>query len=447
MSKQLQKFSNVLEKLFAPLAAKLAGNLYLQVIATSFMTILPLILIGSFALILSQPIVDYHLLSKTDFFYPVMKGWAQAAEVYGSHLNFLFGVTLGSQGIYLSLAIAYNLAQKRQMNVFLTMLVALVSFLVVNSQYVEWNWDTAYFGGTGLFSAIITTFAAVELYHLLVRKRVGYIAFPDTVPASLKESIGALVPLAVVFLTMVLIRMIFAEGFATSVPKLLMMIGQPLNLAVDTVFGVSLASVSQLGWWFGIHSSAILSVVMPSFDANTLENAAAYAAGTPLTELPRIVTSSFYFNFVAIGGGGATLGLVLLMLRSKSIQIRTVGKLAIIPGIFGINEPVLFGLPIVLNPIFLIPFLLTQVVNIFLCYGAMAVGLVNRTLINVSSTVPVGVGQWLSSLDYRAVILTVVCIAANMLVYYPFYKLFEKEKLAEEQLPSEQKPEDAIEVY
>ena len=91
MSKQLQKFSNVLEKLFAPLAAKLAGNLYLQVIATSFMTILPLILIGSFALILSQPIVDYHLLSKTDVFYPVMKGWAQAAEVYGSHLNFLFG--------------------------------------------------------------------------------------------------------------------------------------------------------------------------------------------------------------------------------------------------------------------------------------------------------------------------------------------------------------------
>ena len=432
-----------MEKLFAPLAAKLAGNLYLQVIATSFMTILPLILIGSFALILSQPIVDYHLLSKTDVFYPVMKGWAQAAEVYGSHLNFLFGLTLGSQGVYLSLAIAYNLAQKRQMNVFLTMLVALVSFLVVNSQYVEWNWDTAYFGGTGLFSAIITTFAAVELYHLLVRKRVGYIAFPDTVPASLKESIGALV-----FLTMVLIRMIFAEVFATSVPKLLMMIGQPLNLAVDTVFGVSLASVvSQLGWWFGIHSSAILSVVMPSFDANTLENAAAYAAGTPLTELPRIVTSSFYFNFVAIGGGGATLGLVLLMLRSKSIQIRTVGKLAIIPGIFGINEPVLFGLPIVLNPIFLIPFLLTQVVNIFLCYGAMAVGLVNRTLINVSSTVPVGVGQWLSSLDYRAVILTVVCIAANMLVYYPFYKLFEKEKLAEEQLPSEQNPEDAIEVY
>lgn len=447
MSNKLTQFSNGLEKVFSPLAAKLAGNKYLQVIATSFMTILPLILIGSFALILSQPIVDYRLLAPTDFFYPFMKKWAEAAVLYGPHLNFLFGITLGSQGIYLSLAIAYNMALKQKMNVFMTMLVAFVSFLLINSQYIEWNWDTAYFGGTGLFSAILTTFASVELYTYLVKKRVGYIQFPDTVPASLKESIGALVPLVVVFLTMIVFRMVFAELFDTSFPKIMMMIGQPLNLAVDTIFGISLASVfSQIGWWFGIHSSAILSVVMPSFDANTLENATAYAAGIPLTELPRIVTSSFYFNFVAIGGGGATFGLVLLMMRSKSIQIRTVGKLAIIPGIFGINEPILFGLPIVLNPIFLIPFLLTQVVNIILCYSAMSLGLVNRTMVSVSSTVPIGLGQMLASLDVRAVLLTAVCIIANVAVYYPFYKIFEKEKLAEEQQVETDSLDEAIEV-
>ncbi|MGX7352488.1 PTS sugar transporter subunit IIC [Enterococcus canis] len=434
MRKALEKMSHGLEKTLSPVAGKLASNRYLVVIATSFMTILPLILIGSFALILSQPIVDYHVLNPQDFFYPFMKKWAELAEVYGPHLNFLFGITLGSQGIYLSLAIAYNTAIKQRMNVFMTMLVAFVSFLLVNSQYVDWHWDTTYFGGTGLFSAILTTFISVEFYHFLVRKKVGSIDFPDTVPASLKESISALVPLACVFLFMGSIRLVLAEVFATSFPQLMMMIGQPLNIAVDTVFGVSLASViSQIGWWFGIHSSAILSVVMPSFDANTLENAAAFAVGTPLSELPRIVTSSFYFNFVAIGGGGATLGLVLLMMRSKSIQIRTVAKLAIVPGIFGINEPILFGLPIVLNPIFLLPFLGAQVVNIFLCYGAMSVGLVHRTVMNVSSTVPVGLGQVLSSLDPRALGLTIVCIIANMAVYYPFYRMFEKEKLAEEQ--------------
>lgn len=447
MSNKLTYFSNGLEKLFSPLAAKLAGNKYLQVIATSFMTILPLILIGSFALILSQPIIDYRLLSTTDILYPLMKKWADMAAVYGPHLNFLFGITLGSQGIYLCLAIAYNMAVKQKTSVFMTMLVAFVSFLLVNSQYIEWNWDTAYFGGTGLFSAILTTFVAVELYTFLVKKKVGYIQFPETVPASLKESIGGLVPLAVVFLTMVALRMVFSEIFDTSFPKIMMMIGQPLNLAVDTMFGVSLASmISQIGWWFGIHSSAILSVVMPSFGANSLENAAAYAAGMPLNELPRIVTSAFYFNFVAIGGGGATFGLVLLMMRSKSIQIRTVGKLAIIPGIFGINEPILFGLPIVLNPIFLLPFLLTQVVNIILCYSAMSFGLVNRTMVSVSSTVPIGLGQMLASLDIRAIFLTVVCILSNMAVYYPFYKLFEKEKLAEEQQTETESFDEAIEV-
>lgn len=443
MSHYLENFSNHLEKLFAPLAKKLAGNKYLQVIATSFMTILPLILIGSFALILSQPFVDYKLLSPDDFFYGFLKGWARLAKIYGPHLNFLFGVTLGSQGVYLCLAIAYNMAKKQEMNIFMTMLVAFVSFLVVNSEFVDWNWSTAYFGGTGLFSAIITTFVAVELYTFLIRKKVGHINFPDSVPGSLKESIGNLIPLTIVFVTMVVIRMVFSEIFNTSFPEIMMAIGQPLNLAVDTIWGVSIASVvSQLGWWFGIHSSAILSVVMPSFDANTIENAVAYAAGTPFAELPRIVTSSFYFNFVAIGGGGATLGLVLLMLKSKSIQIRTVGKLAIIPGIFGINEPVLFGLPIVLNPIFLIPFLLTHVVNIVLCYVAMDLGWVNKTIVSVSSTVPVGLGQVLSSLDIRALLLTVICIVANIIVYYPFFKIFEKEKLAEESAYSEE--EDSL---
>lgn len=447
MTTILQRFSDALEKMFAPIAGKLAGNKYLQIIATSFMTILPLILIGSFALILSQPIVDYQLLSPDQFFYGFLKGWAELAEVYGPHLSFLFGVTLGSQGVYLCLAIAYNMAKKQQMNIFMTMLVAFVSFLLVNSQYVDWNWSTAYFGGTGLFSAIITTFAAVELYIWLVKKKAGYINFPDSVPGSLKESIGSLVPLSVVFLTMAAIRMFFAEMLSTSFPEIMMALGQPLNLAVDSVLGVSIASiVSQLGWWFGIHSSAILSVVMPSFDANALENATAYAAGAAFTELPRIVTSSFYFNFVAIGGGGATFALVLLMLKSKSVQIRTVGRLAIIPGLFGINEPVLFGLPIVLNPIFLIPFLLAQVVNIILCYAAMSMDLVNKTIISVSSTVPIGLGQVLSSLDYRALILTAVCIFANIILYYPFYKIFEKEKLAEEMQAEDTEMMDEIEV-
>lgn len=433
MNNFLDKFSSVVEKYLSPITGKVAQNKYLQIIATSFMTILPIILIGSFSLILSRPFLDYNMLEPNSVLYGFFKAWAQFSEVYGPYLSFLFGITLGSQALYLSLAIAYNTALKNDMNTFLTMLVAFISFLLINSQYVQWNWDTSYFGGTGLFSAIITTFVSVELYHWFVKKKLGYINFPDTVPASLRNSLGNLVPITLIFIIMLLGRILLAEGFNTSFPEIMMAIGKPLNLAVDTIWGISLSSTfAQIGWWFGIHSSAILSVVMPSLEANTLENAAAYAAGASLKQLPRIVTSPFYFNFVAIGGGGATLGLVFLMLRSKSKQIQTIGKLAIVPGIFGINEPVLFGLPIVLNPIFLIPFLLAQIVNIILCYVPMSMGLINRTFVNVSSTVPVGLGQLLSSLDYKSLILTVVCIIADVIVYYPFFKVYEKQKLQEE---------------
>ncbi len=433
MNNFLDKFSSVVEKYLSPITGKVAQNKYLQIIATSFMTILPIILIGSFSLILSRPFLDYNMLEPNSVLYGFFKAWAQFSEVYGPHLSFLFGITLGSQALYLSLAIAYNTALKNDMNTFLTMLVAFISFLLINSQYVQWNWDTSYFGGTGLFSAIITTFVSVELYHWFVKKKLGYINFPDTVPASLRNSLGNLVPITLIFIIMLLGRILLAEGFNTSFPEIMMALGKPLNLAVDTIWGISLSSTfAQIGWWFGIHSSAILSVVMPSLEANTLENAAAYAAGASLKQLPRIVTSPFYFNFVAIGGGGATLGLVFLMLRSKSKQIQTIGKLAIVPGIFGINEPVLFGLPIVLNPIFLIPFLLAQIVNIILCYVPMSMGLINRTFVNVSSTVPVGLGQLLSSLDYKSLILTVLCIIADVIVYYPFFKVYEKQKLQEE---------------
>jgi len=429
----LDKFSSVVEKYLSPITGKVAQNKYLQIIATSFMTILPIILIGSFSLILSRPFLDYNMLEPNSVLYGFFKAWAQFSEVYGPYLSFLFGITLGSQALYLSLAIAYNTALKNDMNTFLTMLVAFISFLLINSQYVQWNWDTSYFGGTGLFSAIITTFVSVELYHWFVKKKLGYINFPDTVPASLRNSLGNLVPITLIFIIMLLGRILLAEGFNTSFPEIMMALGKPLNLAIDTIWGISLSSTfAQIGWWFGIHSSAILSVVMPSLEANTLENAAAYAAGASLKQLPRIVTSPFYFNFVAIGGGGATLGLVFLMLRSKSKQIQTIGKLAIVPGIFGINEPVLFGLPIVLNPIFLIPFLLAQIVNIILCYVPMSMGLINRTFVNVSSTVPVGLGQLLSSLDYKSLILTVLCIIADVIVYYPFFKVYEKQKLQEE---------------
>ena len=121
------------------------------------------------------------------------------------------------------------------------------------------------------------------------------------------------------------------------------------------------------------------------------------------------------------------------MLKSRSEQIRTIGKLSVVPAFFGINEPILFGLPIVLNPIFLIPFLLTHVVNIIIVYYAMSLNLVNKIVMSLSAQTPVGLSNVLGNLDFRSLILLVITILVDIILYYPFFKLFEKEKVEEEE--------------
>lgn len=434
MKNILNSIANFIERFMSPIAGKIAGNKHLQIIAAAFMSILPLIMVGSFALIISSPFLDYTTMDPSNFFYGFFKAWSDFSVGFGSHLNYLFNITLGSQGLWIAIAIAYVTAKRRDLHMLNSIIVVFVSFMIVNSELIDWNWSSSYFGGTGLFSSIIVSFVAIDLYTYLTNKKIGLIKFPDSVPEVLSSSISTLVPMALIFILMVIVRSAFNDLIGISFPALVMSLGSHMNMAVDSIWGMSLAStLSQIGWWFGIHSSAILSVVTPSLEANMLANMNAFAAGTPLSDLPTIVNTTFYYTYVTIGGGGATFGLVFLMLKSRSEQIRTIGKLSVVPAFFGINEPILFGLPIVLNPIFLIPFLLTHVVNIIIVYYAMSLNLVNKIVMSLSAQTPVGLSNVLGNLDFRSLILLVITILVDIILYYPFFKLFEKEKVEEEE--------------
>lgn len=433
MKNILNSIANFIERFMSPIAGKIAGNKHLQIIAAAFMSILPLIMVGSFALIISSPFLDYTTMDPSNFFYGFFKAWSDFSVGFGSHLNYLFNITLGSQGLWIAIAIAYVTAKRRDLHMLNSIIVVFVSFMIVNSELIDWNWSSSYFGGTGLFSSIIVSFVAIDLYTYLTNKKIGLIKFPDSVPEVLSSSISTLVPMALIFILMVIVRSVFNDLIGISFPALVMSLGSHMNMAVDSIWGMSLAStLSQIGWWFGIHSSAILSVVTPSLEANMLANMNAFAAGTPLSDLPTIVNTTFYYTYVTIGGGGATFGLVFLMLKSRSEQISTIGKLSVVPAFFGINEPILFGLPIVLNPIFLIPFLLTHVVNIIIVYYAMSLNLVNKIVMSLSAQTPVGLSNVLGNLDFRSLILLVITILVDIILYYPFFKLFEKEKVEEE---------------
>ena len=167
------EFLNFAEKFISPIAGKVASNKHLQIIAASFMSILPIIMIGSFALIVSAPFLDYTTMDPSNFFYGFFKAWADFSTGFGNDLNFLFNVTLGSQGLWIAIAIAYVTAKRRDLHLLNSIIVVFVSFLIVNGELIDWNWSSAYFGGTGLFSSIIVSFLAIDLYTYLSNKNLG----------------------------------------------------------------------------------------------------------------------------------------------------------------------------------------------------------------------------------------------------------------------------------
>lgn len=390
-------------------------------------------MIGSFALILAEPPVDYTTLSTSSVFYSFFKAWAGFAAVASTPLYFLFDVTLGCLSVYVAIGVAYFLAKKYNMDSFIMVITVLATFLLLNSARLDTGYDSTYFDGTGLFAAMLVAIITCEACRLMRDKHFGQIKMPEGVPAALANSFESLVPTAIVTTIAMLIGLFLKKVLGTTFPALVLTVVQPLIKFVDNVFGVTFISLlQQVLWWFGIHDSAIGAIISPIRNSNFAANAAAYAAGTPISDLTYVFTSPYWWVFVTIGGSGATFALAVLLVRSKSKQLRTVGKIAIIPAFFNINEPILFGLPIVLNPLFLIPFLTAQTLNAIITYLCMASGIVNKTFVEPGWNMFAPIGALIATLDFKAVIMILLLIVLDGLVYFPFLKVYEKKLLAEE---------------
>ncbi len=296
----------------------------------------------------------------------------------------------------------------------------------VNGAYVM---NMNYLGTGQLFVAIIAAFAAVEIYRLCVQHRLT-IKMPAQVPEAVSNSFAALIPTAIVFFLFSAVCIWGGFNIHDFITALIM----PLVSGVDTL-GAALVVVflEMLFWFFGIHgSSVVYSIARPLWLVLLDENAAAYAAGTAL---PHVVSEPFFQWFVQIGGSGCTISLaILLLFASRSKYGKMMGKATIVPAVFNINEPLMFGVPLVLNPTMMIPLILVPVVNVLISYLCLSVGLVGRFVgAIVPWTLPGPVGAFLAcGGDWRAAVLSVVLIAIGVAIYYPFFRAWEKQVIAEE---------------
>ena len=305
---------------------------------------------------------------------------------------------------------------------------------MVISEFGDWAWGVGTFDATSLFVAIIIALLTGEIYSFFLKK--GYtIKMPDSVPPAVANSFTALIPGAVIVFLALLVNVGLALTSFHSLKNLIITTLQaPLVYVGTSYLGTMFVEFfAHLMWSFGLHGHNIkYAIMMPIMQAAALENLEAYRAGA--AALPHIVTMDFP-AFVYIGGAGTTLPLAVWMtFFAKSRQLKQIGRLAIVPGIFNINEPIIFGLPIVLNPMMLIPFFLAPLACVTTAYAGIASGLFPRlTGIQIPWTAPKLITAYLGTGgDWRGPLLVVInfCIAA--LIYYPFIKAWDRQKVKEE---------------
>ncbi|MBR2684978.1 MAG: PTS sugar transporter subunit IIC [Erysipelotrichaceae bacterium] len=430
----MEKLTEFLESKLLPIATKISSQKYLKAISTGILTVMPFMIIGCFAMIIWCPPLDPATMNP-GFWQTIMQGWTNLATALDMPCNLICTICLDCMGVYVIPSIAYQLAKAEKMEGMLPTGLATVCFFICCAFDAEGSFGTSYLGGAGLFAGILMSILSIECLKFLIAHNVGRIEIlGDAVPAAITQSFISLIPSGIIIVCAALINWAIISITGSPLPSLIAVILSPIVSAINNPFGIMiLAMLTCVFWWFGIHDSAITGVLDPFLDTMLLANATAIASGTAATDLPYIVNESFYWIFITVGGSGATLALaILLTFFSKSKQCKTVGKLGIIPALFNINEPIIFGLPIMLNPVMFIPFVLAHGLNALVAYIAMAAKLVNTPYIYPGWNLPAPLGALLATLDVKAVFLMIVIILLDMLLYYPFFKIYDKQMKEEE---------------
>jgi PTS system cellobiose-specific IIC component len=395
-------------RLVPPLTA-LSENTYMSAIRAGMVSVVPLTIIGGLFLVVS---------------YLPVPGWDALVAPWRTLLEIPVTATFGLLGLVACVAIAYDLATRLGQDAIVGAIMASVVFLLIQIEPADMTFAAGGLGSQGLFTAILIALVTVRVQKLFTDHRI-VITMPDTVPSVVYQSFLSLSPLCFLVVAFWLIR--FVAGI--DINQLVQVAFAPLVFALNTLPGILVyAFLVSLLWSVGIHGdNALDAIVAPIFLQYLAANVAAMTAGEPL---PYITAYGFFTTFVNVGGTGATLALALILWRSNDAGFRKVGRLSLPTQIFQINEPIFFGLPIVLNPVFMIPYVINALVLTAGTYVLMAWGVIHRPFINVPWTTPPVVGHYLvSGGDWRAAVWGVVSIVIALAIYFPFAKAAERERL------------------
>lgn len=403
----------------------LGRNKYLSALQATMMSLMGIIMVGA----ISQIICSVGSESMLNLFTSDSKTYAIL------YLPYQF--TMNSLSLWVVVLFGYNYAKNLKMkSPIMNAVDALVCFLLVAggliiSEVGTTSIDMTYLGAQGMFIGFVVVFVSVRIEKFCADKKIR-IKMPEVVPPFLQDGFASILPLlfsAIIFLGISTLVSISTGGVYNICSGFMALLGAPLN-ALTSVPGMFIICIfAALLWCFGIHGTMIIvPIIMPLGIQAAVSNAALHAAGEPLVFYPVAL-----FGSIAIcGGTGNTLPLTLMGLRSKSKQIKAVAKISAAPGWFGINEPMTFGMPIMYNPILCIPYVLNIPVVMLCTYLAYKFGFLQPAWISISALLPMGFAQYLSTLRWQNAIWDYLMIIPSGLIWYPFFKIYEKQLIAKE---------------
>lgn len=413
-----------------------------QAIKDGIVYSMPLLIVGSFFLILS------------DFPVEAVVNWLEATGIK-EVLNQAYGATFNISAMIAVIGIAYNYVKSEGQEPLSGAIVALGTFLLLMPSSVETESGEIVTGvinktwtaGQGMVGAIIIGLVVGWGYSWFLKKNIR-IKMPEGVPAGVSNAFSALIPAVVIIIIATVLHGIFSMGFGTTVMEAIYNVIQtPMQGMTDSLGGaIIMCFMGPFLWLFGVHGSTVVGGIMTGIlQANSLDNQAIIDSGLKLTleNGGHIVTQQFYDQFINVTGAGLTIGMVVFMfLFAKSKQLKTLGKLEMVPALFNINEPILFGIPVVMNPMLAIPFIAMPVIACIIQYFALYTGLCPLYgATQVPWTCPPIISGFLVG-GWRSALLQLVIFIISFFVYLPFIRRVDKMNLKAEKEAKETQDDD-----
>lgn len=409
-----------------PFFEKLSRNIYLRAIRDGFISAMPVILFSSIFLLIA--------------YVPNIFGFTWPKHIEAAIMK-PYGYTMGVVGLLVAgttakaLTDAYNrrLESTNQINFISTMLASICGFLFLAANPLEeGGFANAFMGTKGLLTAFLSAFVTVIIYNICVKNNVT-IKMPKEVPPNISQVFKDLIPFTLVILVLYGLDLTVRALINTNVAEAIVKLFEPLFTAADGYVGITLIfGAFALFWFVGIHGPSIVEPAIAAITyANIETNFKMLQAGE---HADKILTPGTQMFIVTMGGTGATLVVpFIFMWLSKSKRNKAIGRASVVPTFFGVNEPILFGAPIVLNPVFFIPFITAPIVNVWIFKFFVDVLGMNSFSVVLPWTTPGPLGVIMGTgFEVWAFVLALVLIVVDVFIYYPFFKVYDKQILEDE---------------